>query len=87
MICSALLRGRSPDLNPAEKVWGWLRKELRKRDLKDLKEGKPVPTKAAYRIRIRDICRTQRAQKVAQSYWKGFQSACQRVIKSGGAAA
>ena len=78
---------RSPDLNPVEKFWGWLRKALRRRDLKDLKEGKPVLSKAAHRVRIRDICRTRRAQRVAQGYWKGFRSACKRVIKNGGAAA
>ena len=26
---------RSPDLNPIEKFWGWLKRELRRRDLKD----------------------------------------------------
>ena len=37
------------------------RSELRKRDLKDLKEGVDVPTKAKDRIRIRDLYRAQPA--------------------------
>jgi hypothetical protein len=31
---------RSPDLNPIEKYWSWLRRELRKRDVADLQAAK-----------------------------------------------
>ena len=39
---------RSPDLNPVERFWGWLRKRLRAMDLADLKAGrKAVKTRAS----------------------------------------
>jgi transposase len=31
---------RSPDLNPVEKFWAWLRRELRRLDLQDLSKKK-----------------------------------------------
>ena len=32
---------RSPDLNPIEKFWGWLRREMRRRDLEDWNAKRP----------------------------------------------
>ena len=32
----------SPDLNPIEKFWAWLRNRLRQRDLEDLQAGRPA---------------------------------------------
>ena len=43
---------RSPDLNPVEKFWAWLRKGLRKRDLKDAVAKRPVLGKTAYKARV-----------------------------------
>ena len=39
---------RSPDLNPVEKFWSWLRRELRRRDLQDYRQKKACLTKAQY---------------------------------------
>ena len=50
----------SPDLNPIEKFWGWLRKVLRKADLADLNAGRPPLGKMALRARIRNICRKRK---------------------------
>ena len=76
---------RSPDLNPVEKFWGWLKKQLRLRDLKDLKAGRAVPTKAAYRARVGEICRTKKARTVAKNFCFGLRKVCKNVIKNKGA--
>ena len=55
----------SPDLNPIEKFWSWLGKELRRRDLKDLREGRPVLGKIAYRLRVKAVLRSPKSQQVA----------------------
>ena len=77
---------RSPDLNLVERFWGWLRKEMRSRDLKDFENGRPVLTKAAYRIRVRDVCRTKRAQQAAKAFANGYRNVCKLVVKKQGAA-
>ena len=77
---------RSPDLNPVEKMWGWVRKELRARDLRDFAEGVPVLGKVAYRDRIKRLLRTSRAQAVAKNIAKNFRTQCKRVVKAKGAA-
>ena len=77
---------RSPDLNPVEKFWGWLKRQLRLRDLKDLKAGRAVPTKAAYRTRVSEICRTKKAKTVAKNFCFGLRKVCKSVIKNKSAA-
>ena len=76
---------RSPDLNPVERFWSWLRKELRRRDLLDLNQGKPVLNKAAYRTRVRKVINSKKAQRVAKNIAKGFKRVCKIVVKLDGA--
>jgi hypothetical protein len=78
---------KSPDLNPVEKFWGWLRKKLRAADLKDLQVGRPPLGKMAYKARIRAICRGKKAQKVAANFANGLRKVCKEVKLKGGAAA
>ena len=77
---------RSPDLNPVERVWAWLRKHLRAMDLKDAVAKKPVLTKAAYKERIRRVCMSRKCQAVAGNCAKSFRRTCRRVVDAGGAA-
>lgn len=77
---------KSPDLNPVEKFWGWLRKELRMADLKDLVAKRPALGKIAYRRRVKNICRSQRAQRVARNIALGLKRVCREVVKKKGAA-
>lgn len=77
---------RSPDLNPIEKYWSWLRRALLKKDLEDLRDGKPVPERKAYIARMRVINRSKKAQRVAASIAKGFKKTCKAVVEQGGAA-
>ena len=57
---------RSPDLNPVEKFWSWLRRELRRRDLQDYRQKKACLTKAQYIARVRQVLGTEKAQQVAK---------------------
>ena len=57
---------RSPDLNPVEKYWSWLRRQLRAMDLADLVAKRRPVTKTALKARVRTLCSSQRAKVVAQ---------------------
>ena len=46
---------RSPDLNRVEKMRGWVRKQLRAMDLRDLAKGAPVLGRTMYRERIKRL--------------------------------
>ena len=78
---------RSPDLNPIEKFWSWLRRELRKRDLADLVAGRLPLGKTAYRKRVVNICRSAKARQVAGKICKGLRKVCAEVVKKKGAMA
>ena len=76
---------RSPDLNPVERFWAWLRKELRRRDLDDLRSKRPVLGKTAYKQRVRNVFRSQKAQQAAKNLAKSFKKTCQKVVRLRGA--
>ena len=76
---------RSPDLNPVELFWSWLRRDLRRRDLEDLHRRREPPNKAAYRARARAVLRSKKAKVVAASITKSFRKTCQRLVDLGGA--
>ena len=77
---------RSPDLNPVERFWGWLRKELRRMDLIDLQKKRRPLGRAAYTARIRSVCRSKRARVAAVNMAKGLKKVCRMVKKKRGAA-
>ena len=77
---------KSPDLNPIESFWGWLRQELRRRDLEDLRLKKPGLDKAQYKRRVKEVLRTVKAQEVAKAKFHNFKKVCQEVVKKKGAA-
>ena len=76
---------RSPDLNPIEKFWGWLRRELRRRDLKDWEAKRPALGRTAYRARLRAVLRTKKTQAVAARYAGNLMTVCKLVQKNKGA--
>ena len=77
---------RSPDLNPIEKYWSWLRRRVLQKDLQDLREGKPVPGRMAYIARMRAINRTQQAQAVAGNCAQGLRRVCRLIVEQRGIA-
>ena len=62
------------------------RRQLRAHDFKDLKAGRPVPGKTAYRQRVRNILRSAKAQTHAAACARGFRKVCAEVVKKHGAA-
>ena len=78
---------RSPDLNPIEMCWSWLRRQLNAMGLQDLKHKRPVLGKAAYTARVRGLLRSRKAQGVAGRCANKFRNSCIQVIKNKGAAA
>ena len=77
---------KSPDLNPVERFWSWLKKKLRHMDLTDALRGKPALTKPAYRARVRGVLRSKKAQHIAKTYANSLRTVCKAVLKNRGAA-
>ena len=77
---------RSPDLNPIEKYWAWLRKKLRRQDLADLVLKRPALTKAGYTERVKSVLRSRVSQQVAKRCALGLKKVCQEAITNKGAA-
>ena len=75
---------RSPDLNPVEKFWSWLR---RRRDLQDYRQKKACLTKAQYIARVRHVLGTEKAQQVAKRIASVFKKTRKEVDDKSGAAA
>ena len=77
---------KSPDLNPIERFWGWLRKKLRAMDLKDAVASRPVLDKSAYIARVRRVVKSKAAQKCAANCAKSLRKVCKEVVLKKGAA-
>ena len=74
---------RSPDLNPVERFWVWLRRKLRSMDLADdAIAKKPVLGRMAYRARVVRILKINKAQNTAANIAKGFRRICKRIVDS-----
>ena len=76
---------RSPDLNPVERFWAWLRSELRRRDLEDLRAKRRPLGRTAYRQRLRAVMNSPKAQLKAKNIYASFKKVCKIVIKRKGA--
>ena len=76
---------KSPDLNPVEKFWGWLRRRLRKLDYADLRNKRPVPGKMAYKMRVQRVLKSRAAQTCAANCARGLLKVCQIVHDRKGA--
>eukprot|EP00973_Karenia_brevis_P074614 10369420-Karenia_brevis.AAC.1 len=55
-----------------------------RKDLEDLRAGRPVPGKTAYKERIRRLLKTKRAQKAAANYAKSWRGVCKLIVKNKG---
>ena len=77
---------KSPDLNPVERFWAWLRKKLRQMDLADAVARRPVLGKMAYKARIRGVIKSRKAQQVAAAHAASLRKVCKEVIAKKGAA-
>ena len=77
---------RSPDLNPIEMFWNFVRKHLRRKDLADLRAGRPALGKMGVKTRLKAFLKTKRAQKAAANTFKSLKKKCAEVIRKKGAA-
>ena len=76
---------RSPDLNPVERFWNWVRKEMRKQDLQDLLAKRPVIGETFYKQRLLALLRSPRARVVAINTFNSLPKTCALVVKRKGA--
>ena len=74
----------SPDLNPVEQMWAWLRKELRRLDREDLVAKKPPIQRTGFQARVRKVLATQKAQRVASKIAGGFKKKCKEIVAKQG---
>ena len=71
---------KSPDLNPVERFWGWVRKELRAHDSADLRARRKVPGKTAYMERVKRLLKSRKAQKTASNMAAGLRKVCRKIV-------
>ena len=76
----------SPDINPIERFWVYLRSRLRLMDLNDAARKKPVLGKFAYTARVGTTVRSPVAQEVAKHIGRGYMITCNEVVKLKGVA-
>lgn len=77
---------RSPDLNPVERYWAWVRKRLQEFDLADLKARRRAVGKTALKARVRALLRTRKAKLIAKRTLLSLRDVCVQVRKKKGAA-
>ena len=75
---------RSPDCNPVEKFWSWVRARLRDMDLKDLEMKRLSIGRSALRERVKRLLRTRKAKEVAKNTVLGLKKVCQTILKKRG---
>ena len=73
-------------MSPVEKCWAWLPKGLRKLDLKDAVAKRPVLGKTAYKAKVKRVCKSKKAQRVAINVTTSLKKTCLEVIAKKGAA-
>ena len=78
---------KSPDLNPVEMFWGWLREKLRSMDLEDLRKKRRLLDKTAYVARVKGVLKSAKAQTVAKNVAGRLRKSCKQVVDRNGAAA
>ena len=76
---------RSPDFNPVERFWSWVRRRLRKMDNDDLNAKRPPIGKHALQARVKALLKTRAAKRAARNYFASFRSTCVIVDKLKGA--
>ena len=67
-------------------MWGWLRKEFRKRGLADLVARRPVLGKTAYKERVKRISKNTKAQAVAKKNLGNLRTFAARAVEAQGRA-
>ena len=76
----------SPDLNPVEKYWSWIRRRMKAMDLRDLaaRPRRAAVGRMAYKARFLILIKTQTAKKVAGKTMVNLRKVALIVSKKGG---
>ena len=69
----------SPDLNPVEQMWAWLRRELRRMDRDDLQAKRPAIDRTAFKARVRSLLATKKAARTASRIAGRYRKTCEEV--------
>ena len=77
------ISARSPDFNPIESFWGWLRQAMRRKDLEDLRNKRPALGKTAWTCRLKRVLKSKKAQSVAKSKFINFKKVCLHLWQAG----
>ena len=77
---------KSPDLNPIENFWSWIRRRLCTLVLQDLRAKRKVLGRTAHKARLARVLQSVKAQKVAASCTRKFRAVCKAVVARKGAA-
>lgn len=77
---------KSPDLNPIERFWSYLKARLRALDLKDALRKRPALGKTAYKARVKRVLQAKCTQTAAKNIVKGYMKTCKDIVRSRGAA-
>jgi hypothetical protein len=77
---------KSPDLNPVEKYWAWLRKTLRAMYLADLVKKRPVLVRSDYKKRLLRLTKSAKGKQVAANCFRSMRKVALEVDKNEGAA-
>ena len=77
---------RSPDLNPVERFWGYMKKRLRAMDLDDLVKKRTPVGATTLKARVRNMFRQKGTMQVARNLVLGLRKTCREVVKKKGAA-
>ena len=77
---------RSPDLNPIERFWSFLKQRLQSLDLRDALRKRPCMGKNAYKARVRQVLRSRTTRTVARNILNGYIRTCREIVRKHGAA-
>ena len=75
---------KSPDLNPVGESWGWARTQMHKMDLEDFSAGRPVPSPAAYKERLRCLLSSAEAQQKARNFYGNLRTVAAKIVRAKG---
>ena len=63
-----------------EKFWGWARKKLHQMDFADLRAGRVVPGRTAYKERIKRLFIAANAQQEARNLYANFRMVAKKIV-------
>ena len=76
---------KSPDLDPVETFWPWLRKKINSSDHEGLRKKRRRSRRTARAARAKKVLRSVKAQTAAKNVAGRFRAPCKEVVDRDGA--